>query len=350
MDALEFLMEFLRIYSPTGEEGEAARFLLEKMSDFGFKTYVDEVGNVIGTIGEGRPTILLCGHIDTVPGFIPVRLIGDELFGRGAVDAKGPLAAMIMAAKSFVGQKLKGTVMVAGVVDEEGESRGIKNVIASGLRADYAVFGEPSNGRNIVIGYKGNLHFRVRVRTEAGHPASPATRNASEEMISIWEEIKGALVEREKKGKLRVPSCSILSIKGGLSEAEMEISVRIPFGETWLNLFERIRPIVEKRDGCSERQVELIDAVDPYEADKKSPLVEAFRKSIKEVYGEEARLLRKTGTGDMNYYGNWLKSGNIVTYGPGDPQLDHTQEERINVNDYLKSIEVFKGVIRTMLP
>ncbi|MEM1657616.1 MAG: M20/M25/M40 family metallo-hydrolase [Candidatus Jordarchaeales archaeon] len=349
MDAVEFLIEFLRIYSPTGEEEGATQFLLERMLDFGFRTYVDRVGNVIGTIGEGKPTLLLCGHIDTVPGFIPVKLVGDELFGRGAVDAKGPLAAMIMAAKDFVGKRLNGTVIVAGVVDEEGESRGIKNIIVSGLKADYAVFGEPSNGRNIVIGYKGNLHLKVKVETRAGHPASPATRNASEEMISIWEIIKEMLVEHEKKGKLRVPSCSILSMKGDLSKAEMEISIRVPFGETWLSLFERIRPVVEVKDGFSERQVEIIDAVDPYEADKKSPLVEAFRKSIKEVYGEEARLLRKTGTGDMNYYGNWLKSGNIITYGPGDPQLDHTHEERINLNDYLRSIEVLRGVIHAML-
>lgn len=345
MNPIEFLIEFLKIYSPTGEEKEASNFLLRKMEEFGFSAFIDQVGNVIGRIGEGRPVLLLCGHMDTVPGLIPVRQVGNEVFGRGAVDAKGPLAAMIMAARAFVGKELKGTVIVAGVVDEEGASRGIKSVIASGLEADYAVFGEPSNARNIVIGYKGRLQFRLKAKTKAGHPASPTVRNASEEVINVWNNIRSMLAERGGKGKLGSPSCSIVSMRGGLSEAEMEVSIRVPFGSTWMEIFNEARLAVNKIGEEVDCQLELIDAVDPYEANKRSPLVDAFRLAIRDVFGEEARLLRKTGTGDMNYYGNWFKNGNAVTYGPGDPRLDHTDEERISVDEYLGTIEVLKRVI-----
>jgi len=348
LDPLDFLTEFLNTYSPTGKENEASKFLFRKMQDFGFDARIDQVGNVIGKIGEGRPVIFLCGHIDTVPGFIPVRKVGDEVFGRGAVDAKGPLAAMIMAAREFVGEKLKGTVVVAGVVDEEGASKGIKNIIASGLEADYAIFGEPSNARNIVIGYKGRLHFIVKVETKISHPASPVARNASEEVINAWNRIKSVLAENGRS-KLRSPSCSIMSIKGGLSEAEVEVSIRVPFGVTWREIFDKVNLAVNAVDEEVKCQLELIDAVDPYESNKRSPLIDAFRKAIKDVFEEEAKLLRKTGTGDVNYYGNWLNIGDAVTYGPGDPRLDHTDEERIKVKDYLGAIEVLRRVIRLVV-
>jgi len=348
LDPINFLIEFLEIYSPTGEEERASMFLYRKMQEFGFETRIDQVGNVIGKIGDGKPAILLCGHIDTVPGFITVRQVGDEIFGRGAVDAKGPLAAMIMAARDFVREKIKGMVIVAGVVDEEGASRGIKNIIASGLEADYAVFGEPSNARNVVIGYKGRIHFILKVKTRASHPASPAAHNASEEMINAWNRIRSVLV-KEGGGKLRSPSCSIISIKGDLTEAEMEVSIRVPFGITWREVFNVVNLVINEVDKEVECQLELIDAVDPYESNKGSPLIEVFRKAINDVFGEEAKLLRKTGTGDMNYYGNWLRAGDAVTYGPGDPRFDHTKEERIRVEEYLGAIEVLRRVIRSVI-
>ena len=99
MDDSALLVDMLRIPSLSGQEGELAAFLCREMAARGFQARIDEVGNVVGERGDGNgPTIVLLGHMDTVPGRVEVRREGDLLYGRGAVDAKGPLATFIAAA------------------------------------------------------------------------------------------------------------------------------------------------------------------------------------------------------------------------------------------------------------
>ena len=79
-------------YSPSGSERGAAEWLVECMKALHFsEAFVDEAGNAVGVIGAGPKQALLLGHIDTVPGEIPVRVEDGNLYGRGSVDAKGPL-------------------------------------------------------------------------------------------------------------------------------------------------------------------------------------------------------------------------------------------------------------------
>ena len=126
----------------------------------------DAIGNVIGEIGKGEITILLCGHMDTIEGNLPVRVENNKLYGIGAVDAKGPLAAMIIAAAALAHESaLQAKVLLVSAVEEEATSKGIKHVIKHGLKADYAIFGEPSGVENITIGYKGGLKFKITCKT-----------------------------------------------------------------------------------------------------------------------------------------------------------------------------------------
>ncbi|MEC9373229.1 MAG: M20/M25/M40 family metallo-hydrolase, partial [Planctomycetota bacterium] len=98
VDAVELLREMVATRSLSGEEQVVARLIVERMSALGYAARVDEAGNAVGVIGSGSRTLVLLGHMDTVPGEIPVRIEGDTLHGRGSVDAKGPLATFIMAA------------------------------------------------------------------------------------------------------------------------------------------------------------------------------------------------------------------------------------------------------------
>src|SRR4030042_2223332 len=112
--AVRFLTNLLGIYSPSGKEGDAANFLESEMKKMGFEVGKDAIGNVIGVVGEGEPVILLCGHMDTVAGHTPLRIEEGKIYARGAVDAKGPLAAMIMAATEVVKEPaFKGKILVA---------------------------------------------------------------------------------------------------------------------------------------------------------------------------------------------------------------------------------------------
>src|SRR5256712_13634890 len=98
MNDIDLVRGFVGIPSVSRQEGEAVEWLVARMAERGFQVSVDDAGNAVGEIGDGPMHVVLLGHIDTVPGEIPVRIEGDELVGRGAVDAKGPLAAFVAAA------------------------------------------------------------------------------------------------------------------------------------------------------------------------------------------------------------------------------------------------------------
>ena len=125
MDPVELLRHMVEIPSLSGQEGALAAFLAEAMGELGFRARVDEAGNAVGVrealAREGRTReIVLLGHMDTVRGDIPVRLEGGCLYGRGTVDAKGPLATFIVAAARA--ELAPGTrLVVVGAVEGQGE-------------------------------------------------------------------------------------------------------------------------------------------------------------------------------------------------------------------------------------
>src|SRR5512139_2285317 len=192
--AERFLTNLLGIYSPSGKEQDIANFLALEMKRMGFEVGIDAIGNVIGVVGKGAPVILLCGHMDTVAGHVPLRVEEGKIYARGAVDAKGPLAAMVIAAKEAAKEpNFKGKILIASVVEEEATSKGVRHLITQGIDADYAIFGEPSGVENITIGYKGQIQLKVTVHTETGHSSTPwLYDNALEKAYELWEKIRSA--------------------------------------------------------------------------------------------------------------------------------------------------------------
>src|SRR5689334_15785126 len=96
--AVELLRGLVAIPSLSAQEGDAVAWLVLQMAALGFDAHIDETGNAVGTIGRGEKHVVLLGHIDTVPGEISVRIEDGALWGRGSVDAKGPLATFVAAA------------------------------------------------------------------------------------------------------------------------------------------------------------------------------------------------------------------------------------------------------------
>ena len=351
--AVRLLTNLLGIYSPSGKEGDIGNFLAEEMTKLGLQVGKDRVGNVIGTIGEGSPVILLCGHMDTVTGHLPLRVEENKIYARGAVDAKGPLAAMVMAAAA-VGKDpaFKGRVMLASVVEEEATSRGVRELIKEGIQADYAIFGEPSGVENITVGYKGQIQLKVICKTQTGHSSTPwLYENAVEKAYELWEHIKNSYppVGNEESPFYATTAC-LTKISGGRAnsvipfESEMFIDIRIPPQFSTTQVFDQTQKVItqyQKENPKVTVTATVQDTVEPFEANKTTPLVHALSSSIRKVLNNPATLLRKTGTGDMNILGKAMKLP-IVTYGPGDSRLDHTLDEHIIISEYLDSIEVFK--------
>ena len=349
--AVELLRKALELYTPSRSEATLANMIKDKcVNELGFEQVnIDNVGNIIATKGTGEPRILLCGHMDTVPGQVPVRIEGGRVYGRGASDAKAPLIAMLLAASEF--PKQSGTVIFAGVVDEEGNATGVKQLVKSKLGVDYAVFGEPSGVENITVAYKGRLAIRLTCDVgDSAHASAPwLAKNSIEEMFDFWKAIK---TEIERVGtaenKAKSITCSLTEITGGSShnvtpqKCKITIDIRVPTISTCDSVLQKVDVIitnVAKEKGI-KATYRIEDKTEPFEADHSSPLVRALLLAVLDIRKKRPMLLRKTGTGDMNVLGHNFKIP-VVTYGPGDPHASHTPDEGVNIDEYVASIEVY---------
>ena len=352
--AVKMLEKSLRLYTPSLNEKSIAEFLADKCDDLGFENiHIDEVGNLIATKGSGSPKILLCGHMDTVPGKIKVRKEGDMLYGRGASDAKAPLLAMLFAAASI--QNNNGTVTFVGAVDEEGNATGIKNFVKDKLDFDYAIFGEPSGVKQVTIAYKGRLAINLRINVgESAHASAPwLSKNAIEESMIFIKELKKILESgQQDKKKGMMITATLTEINGGIShnitpkECVSTLDIRIPVDTNCKKVEEQISKSVDevsKKRGV-EAFYSILDETEPFEAPHNSPLVRAFTLGVLDVEHTRPTLIRKTGTGDMNVIGIRLKIP-VVTYGPGDPHASHTVNESVSIDEYLRGIEVLKRTL-----
>ena len=352
--AVKMLEKSLRLYTPSLNEKSIAEFLADKCDDLGFENiHIDEVGNLIATKGSGSPKILLCGHMDTVPGKIKVRKEGDMLYGRGASDAKAPLLAMLFAAASV--QNNNGTITFVGAVDEEGNATGIKNLVKDKLDFDYAIFGEPSGVKQVTIAYKGRLAINLRINVgESAHASAPwLSKNAIEESLIFIKELKKILESgQQDKKKGMMITATLTEINGGTShnitpkECVSTLDIRIPVDTNCKKVEEQISKSVDevsKKRGV-EAFYSILDETEPFEAPHNSPLVRAFTLGVLDVEHTRPTLIRKTGTGDMNVIGIRLKIP-VVTYGPGDPHASHTVNESVSIDEYLRGIEVLKRTL-----
>jgi LysW-gamma-L-lysine carboxypeptidase len=353
--AIELLKRALEIYTPSRSEAQLANLIKEKcLDDLGFeKVNIDSVGNVIATKGNGTPRILLCGHMDTVPGQIPVRIDSGFLFGRGASDAKAPLISMLLACSEF---KQRGTIIFAGVVDEEGNATGIKELVKNNLSIDYAIFGEPSGINRITISYKGRIALKLTCDVlDSAHASAPwLSKNSIEEVFEVWKLLSAEISAKYDKtdNKSKSVSLSLTEISGGSShnvtpqKCKVTIDIRVPNGVKCLEILNHldtsIRNISEMRKVKITYRIE--DMTEAFEADHSSPLVRALSLSILDVCKVRSVLLRKTGTGDMNVLGNSLNIP-VVTYGPGEPHVSHSKDEKVEIQSYLTSIEIYNRAL-----
>lgn len=359
--AIELLEAMVGLYSPSGQEQPLAEFLVDWMREVGFHAWRDEVGNAVGSpyplpdregLGEGGINIrshaaeegealLLLGHLDTVPGFIPPRREGDRLYGRGAVDAKGALAVFCVAA-ARVGPVLDRPVVVAGAVEEEAATSKGARALLDRFAPQAVVIGEPSGWDRITVGYKGRLLVDFQFQRETGHTAGPSG-GLCEGAVAFWHMIRRQ-AEQWNEGQKRLferldPSLRSInsSSDGFVEQVEMTVGLRIPPGFE----VEAFKSQLSAQAG--EATISFRGQEPPFRASKSTPLVRAFLSTIRAL-GGQPRFTVKTGTSDMNVVGPvWACP--ILAYGPGDSSLDHTPGEHILISEYLRSIRVLEEVL-----
>ena len=331
-------------------EHEAVAWLVARMRERGFHAFTDDAGNAVGEIGAGPRHVVLIGHIDTVPGEIRARIEAGELIGRGAVDAKGPLAAFVAAATRITpGVR----VTVVGAVEEESPTSAGARYRATLPAPDWCVVGEPSGWDAITVAYKGRLGLRVSLSREARHGAAPGP-TCTEEALGVWQAIREA-------GERRTPDvtgfakldCRLEGIAGGATDglvehAELRVGYRVPPGIATDELERDVRAIAAAHIGDAHVTVERVASEEPARTPRTTPLARAFVGGIVDA-GGSATFKVKSGTSDMNILAPaW--GCPMVAYGPGDSRYDHTPMERLVLEDYARAIAVLQGVLRRAAP
>jgi len=329
------------IESLSGAEDAAVGYLVGAMAERGFETHIDPAGNAVGTIGSGKRRIVLLGHIDTVPGRIPVRIADGVLHGRGSVDAKGSLATFVAATTRAAG-RLNATVTVVGAVGEETMGSPGASEVATWPTPDACVIGEPSAWDALCLGYRGTLSLRYELVRDGRHSAGPG-HTVAEEAIRFWARLE-AEIDRRNAGSTRDferIGRSLRSFKtagDGLADtASLAIGLRLPPDTGGDELVAMARDLAEDATVTSDGHQHA------YRTDKRSPLVPPYLRAIR-AEGGTPRFTVKLGTSDMSVVGPaW--GCPIVAYGPGDASLDHTPEERLPLDDYLRAIRVLERVL-----
>jgi LysW-gamma-L-lysine carboxypeptidase len=382
--------------SPSGQEREASAYLVSWMAAHGFDARLDAVGNAVGSRGDGPRQVLLLGHIDTFPGKLPVRREGDWLYGRGTVDAKGPLCAFAAALAGIAVPSGWQVVVVGAVEEEAATSRGARHLVTQGTAPEACIIGEPSGWDRVTLGYKGRLLAEVQLRAPFAHSAGQA-RLPAEQAVDLWNAVVAYCDDynagRQKAFDRLDPSLRhiVTQDEGAYGSAKMSLGFRLPPGTSPDALADDLRHLNRQVNKSTNRQIssaateqksrpisqatneprdhitgQSSDQQDSqhghqgascrlefsgeevaFRAEKNTPLVRAFLSSIRERQGR-ARFVLKTGTSDMNVVGPAWRCP-IVAYGPGDSALDHTPDERISLDEYTRSIEILGSVLETVI-
>jgi LysW-gamma-L-lysine carboxypeptidase len=420
--AVDVLFDLVATPSVSGGERDAVERFVMHARALGMEAEIDEAGSGVAARGEGTQRveprraaeeggeegngqwasphlgngggeqrsravdpvveIVLLGHIDTVAGEIPVRIEGEGaervLHGRGSVDAKGPLCAMLVAAaRATLPEGV--TVRVCGAVGEETpHSRGARH-IARAFKPDACIIGEPSGWEGVTLGYKGRLVVRIEVERACHHSAGPG-ESAPDVVCALWNGVLGSVREMNERrshevtksqshevtktqshevtesqsqgegkrpGAFEVIQCSLRSMASGsdglMDRAAVVGGFRLP---RWVGpeaLQARIEAIAAGIEGVTLRFEghERAHAVD-----RNDPVARALSVGVR-AEGGTPRPKLKTGTADLNVVAPVWRCP-IAAYGPGDSALDHTPIEHLPIAEYLRSIRVLTRAIETL--
>lgn len=340
------LKDLLSVYSPSREEKCAVEILRGYAKELGYENVViDEVGNLIASYGSGDIKFAAIGHIDTIPWELPTTFDGDTIFGRGAVDAKGPLTA------AFIGLALakntidvnKVSVYAVALVDEEGDSLGAKHLIKSGFKAHGVVIAEPSNTNGVVLGYRGSIKMKIVCKGPGGHSSSGTKDSACEKLITIWQKLESLVMDkyRGKNTPALLKLCCGEDVSVSPRYGEATVSIRISIDSDIEVLLKDVERILDDLSGCTHS---ILDITKPIKVSTNNVVARALIRTLLRS-GIKPRILYKYGTSDMNILFPYVTK-DIVAYGPGRSELAHTAEERISVDELIQGINVYRDLTK----
>ncbi len=331
-------------------EGELAGYVLEYLRRSGVDAVRDEFlpgrPNVTGRIDVGAPaTVMLEAHLDTVhaermeiPPFSPEVREG-RLYGRGACDTKGSLAAFLHASTSLLKRPgaLRHNVVLAAVADEEYLFTGARRLIEQKVNVDYAIAGEPTRLR-VVRAHKGVTRWKIVTRGKAAHSAYPeAGENAIYTMAQVVQRMEthaADLLAGKPHPLLGTPTLSVGVIEGGQTvnivpdRCWIDVDRRTLPGETTETVLAPIRRLLAEVEGATLEGPYL--AVAGMEIPESSPIVRLLANAISEERGDATVESAQYATDAGIYNGAGIPA---VVFGPGDIARAHTSNEFLELSE-----------------
>lgn len=375
---MEEVKKLISIQSVTGNEKELALYLERRFKSLGCRTSLFEAApgrfNVTAYIGEdasATPGLLFHGHLDTVAAyhmnnpFTPDET-GGHIHGRGSVDQKGGIAAVISAFETVLDsdKSLRKPVGFVGVIDEESEHRGSMALKDMGITADYAVVTEPT-GLKLGIGCKGTAPIKIQVKGKAAHGCRPWLGiNAVHIAMDIARDILNQELpecEIEGIGKVQA-SWNLGRIEGGdaynivADRCSLWFDRRLVPGETQEHVREQVDKIINAYKTDSVRVSAEIARPDwnwdpikergllPALTDRGSQIVDYMKQSHLKVANQEPLVFFTDGYQEMDFLVNDLGI-ETIQYGPGDSSLCHTDNEKLSISDLSVCTEVYTDLI-----
>lgn len=354
---------FLPAGDPKAGEARVAEFLARGAAQAGleveFKKALPQRANLVVRLlpkAKVRQRILLAPHLDTVNAtprqFIPRRSNG-RLYGRGACDTKGSVAAMVCALCELAkgGQRPGATEIVfVGLVDEENSQSGSRALAASGFKADLAIVGEPTN-LQVVTAHKGSLWLRFETRGKSAHGSRPELgRNAVHEMsriVDLLETDYAASLRRRRHPLLGRASISVGVISGGTQpnivpdRCWILVDRRTLPGETEASVRREIQKLLERESLQAVCADNKLAPCYPLETDPALPLVVQL-----------ARLAGQRKPAGVHYFSDAavLAGGGIpsVVFGPGDIAQAHTADEWVEIAEVERAKELLAKFLRSL--
>ncbi|HEY6329912.1 MAG TPA: M20/M25/M40 family metallo-hydrolase [Blastocatellia bacterium] len=324
MDVFELLRRLIAIRSTSGYEEEIGEFLSEYLAGAGFQVqlYAADEGRPNVYARRGEPGVVLSSHTDTVPPYVELDEDDNFIYGRGACDAKGCIAAMIKAAEALAEAGRDGFGLLF-VVGEEAGSLGAKKANEIPNRSRYLINGEPTESR-MVLGCKGALKAKVRAQGRAAHSAYPELgESAIEKLLDVIEQVRGTKLPRNKI--LGPATVNVGTIRGGVAanvlapEAEAEILFRV------VNNVAELKAIVEAAvDGRAS--IEYTFECEP-----------VFMDSIEGLETGVAAF-----TTDIPLLNRW---GKPLLFGPGSIQDAHTAGEKISKLELAHAVGSYANMV-----
>jgi acetylornithine deacetylase len=351
----------IEIESITGHEHDVGQYLIDYLELQDFTVERQEVGpgiegrgkreNILAYFGKERETrVLVSSHIDTVPPFWKYGREGEDIWGRGSVDAKGSVAAQVKAVEELrsAGKIGEGDVALLFVVGEETGGDGMKKANDLGLKWDTVIFGEPTELK-LASGHKGIAGLKIRAKGKAGHSGYPELGKNAIAMIvpALYELMKAELPWSEKYGNTTL---NFGTIEGGVAanviaeEAYAEVSIRIADGEP--AVIEKILLDAIQKAG-QELDVTFLAGYGPVYIDSDIPGKE--HKSVK-FYSTNSflgfeKIVVNYGTDIPNLKGDHKR----YLYGPGTILMAHSDHEHLKVSDLETAVKGYKALIEHSL-